>query len=242
MGREFRVSRSAEVDASVAEVWDAIATGPGIDAWFMGRTEVADGHVRTVFGDYTPDATVTAEDGTRFAYETPPAPDGRFVAYDFLVEARDGGGATLRLVTSGFLPGDDWTDEFEAMNSGGELFFATLVEYLSHFAGRVATPLLATGPLADGTVWASIGTALGRSRAARTGDAVTLHRPDGSTVDGTVYLANDDTLGVRTTDAMYRFVRGLHGPLLAMHVLFAGVEDPAAWSEWMSSVAATARP
>lgn len=37
------------------------------------------------------------------------------------------------MVTSGFLPGDDWADEFEAMTLGGALFRRTLLEYLTYF-------------------------------------------------------------------------------------------------------------
>ena len=31
------------VHATPEEVWQAIATGPGIDSWFMGRNEVEPG-------------------------------------------------------------------------------------------------------------------------------------------------------------------------------------------------------
>jgi uncharacterized protein YndB with AHSA1/START domain len=218
MGKEFSVEQVASVDASIAETWDAIATGPGIDSWFMGRTEVADGHVRTVFGDYAPDATITEnEPGRRFAYAEPPEPDGRFIAYEFLIEGRTGAATSIRLVTSGFLPDDDWADEFEAMTNGGALFFRTLVEYLQHFAGRDAVPVTAFGPMiADWpAAWAALGTALGLDRRPRSGDAVRL-----GAADGTVYFANRDTVGVRTSAAIYRFVRGFHGPILAMHHIF----------------------
>src|SRR5260370_1022921 len=91
-----------------------------------------------------------AMDGTgRFAsaaHRSGQAPDGRFIAYEFLIEGRAGGSTVLRTVTSGFLPGEDWAEEFEAMTLGGELYFRTLVEYLTYFAGRFATPVTAFGP------------------------------------------------------------------------------------------------
>ena len=43
MGHQFEDALETEVDATVDEVWQAIATGPGIDSWFMGRNSVADG-------------------------------------------------------------------------------------------------------------------------------------------------------------------------------------------------------
>ena len=53
MGHPFEQRKKAEVPAPPDEVWAAIASGPGINSWFMGRSEVqpgANGIVRTVFG------------------------------------------------------------------------------------------------------------------------------------------------------------------------------------------------
>jgi len=150
MGHQFTEHDAAEVPASPEEVWAAIATGPGIDSWFMGRNEVkpgADGIVRTVFGDYAPESPITEWDpARRFGYRSGQAPDGRFIAFEYLIEGRAGGSTVLRAVTSGFIPGDDWADEFEAMKLGGALYFASLVEYLTHFPGRFAAPVTAYGP------------------------------------------------------------------------------------------------
>ena len=94
MGHQFAQHHEAEVPASPDEVWAAIATGPGIDSWFMGRNEVAAGTVRTVFGEYTPELEITeADPAHRFAYRSGRAPDGRFIAYEFLIEGR--GGVTI---------------------------------------------------------------------------------------------------------------------------------------------------
>ncbi len=40
MTHPFEVTGEIALDATPEEVWDAIATGPGIDAWFMGHNEV----------------------------------------------------------------------------------------------------------------------------------------------------------------------------------------------------------
>ena len=194
MGCPFENRQEAEVPATPEEVWAAIATGPGIDSWFMGRSDVqpgtggadgADGTggtVRTVFGEYAPELDVTAWDpARRFAYRSGEAPDGRFIAYEFLIEGRAGGSTVLRTVTSGFLPGDDWADEFEAMTLGGEMYFRTLVEYLTYFAGRFAAPVTAFGP--SGTTWARDRTmlyqALGLPQNAGRGDRVSVARSPG---------------------------------------------------------------
>ena len=244
MGRPFENHSEAEVPASPGEVWAAIASGPGIDSWFMGRSEVQpgpDGTVRTVFGEYAPELGVTAWDpARRFAYRSGEAPDGRFIAYEFLIEGRAGGSTVLRTVTSGFLPGDDWAEEFEAMSLGGEMYFRTLVEYLIHFASRFAVPVTAFGP--PGTAWARdrvlLCRALGLPAEPRPGDRATL-TPDGTgPVDGVLYFANAHTIGVRTQDALYRFLRGFAKPAIAAHLLFAEDADPAeaerAWAAWLN--------
>jgi uncharacterized protein YndB with AHSA1/START domain len=245
VGHEFELTDRFEVDATPEQVWDAIATGPGITSWFMGRNEVdggVGGTVKTAFGDFEPSSAITSWDPLeRLVHGTEPAPDGRFVAYEFLIEARSGGSTVLRTVTSGFLPGDDWEDEFEAMTSGTELFFRTLVEYLNRFAGRKAVPLTVFGPMiADwDTAWLTLGRELGLAGRPETGDRVRLSTGSMSTVDGEVYLANAQTVGIRTADAFLRFVRGFRGPMVAMHHLF-GDADPAKqekiWADWLARV------
>lgn len=250
MGRPFENRSEAEVPASPDEVWAAIASGPGIDSWFMGRSEVQpgpDGTVRTVFGEYAPEFGVTAwEPDRRFAYRSGEAPDGRFIAYEFLIEGRAGGSTVLRAVTSGFLPGDDWAEEFEAMTLGGEMYFRTLVEYLSYFAGRFAVPVTAFGP--PGTTWsrdrALLCRALGLTDDPKRGDPATLTRNGTGPIEGVLYFANAHTIGVRTQDALYRFLRGFGKPPIAAHHLFAEDEDtdPAqaerAWAAWLNQTLA----
>ncbi|MEV0349810.1 SRPBCC domain-containing protein [Nonomuraea sp. NPDC050680] len=237
MGHSFELPQEAEVGASPEEVWAAIATGPGIDSWFMGRNEVADGVVRTAFGQYTPESTVTAaEPPARFAHASPMAEDGRFVAYEFLVEGREQGSTTLRMVTSGFLPGDDWEAEFEAMSRGLEMFFATLVAYLTHFRGRTATPVTEFGPpVADWPrAWEILYGALGAPGHAKPGDTVRFTPAGLAPIEGVVYYANAQTLGVLTPDALYRFLQGLGGSMVAAHHLFAGTGDQGpAWNAWL---------
>jgi uncharacterized protein YndB with AHSA1/START domain len=246
MGHRFAQHHEAEVPAAPDEVWAAIATGPGIDSWFMGRNEVTARTVRTVFGEYAPELEITESDPAhRFAYRSGQAPDGRFIAYEFLIEGRAGGSTVLRTVTSGFLPGEDWADEFEAMTLGGELYFRTLVEYLTYFAGRFATPVTAFGPPGPssppGPSWTRdrslLCRELGLAEAPRPGDPVRFTGEIGS-ADGVVYFANAHAIGVRTPDALYRFMRGFGKPVIAAHHLFAADAEPdqarQAWEAWLS--------
>jgi uncharacterized protein YndB with AHSA1/START domain len=240
MGHEFEQADSVEVGATPEQVWQAIATGPGIDSWFMGRNEVDSdkGVVRQAFGGYQPEHRVTAwEPPHRFAYRSDDAPDGRFVAYEFLVEGREQSSTVLRMATSGFLPGDDWAAEYEAMTKGGALFFATLATYLDHFAGRAARPLTVFGPATPDwpAARAVLLAALGLPDAPVPGDKA--HVPVGGG-DGEVYFANEHTLGVRTADALYRFMKGFGGSIVAGHHLFGTADAGAAeraWQSWLTT-------
>ncbi|HEY7592241.1 MAG TPA: SRPBCC domain-containing protein [Actinophytocola sp.] len=243
MGREFERTDSAEVEATPEDIWTAIATGPGIDSWFMGRNDVdaEAGKVRQSFGGYEPEHRVTAwEPMHRFAYRTDEAPDGRFVAFDFLIEGREGASTVLRMATNGFLPGDDWAAEYEAMAKGNDLFFATLTTYLRHFAGRTAVPVTAFGPVSTDwpTTRATLLTALGLPADPKPGDAAHAE-PDGiGPIDGEVYHANEHTLGLRGRDALYRFMKGFHGPIVAGHHLFGETDAGAAeraWQSWLNT-------
>ena len=243
MGHEFEQRNQAPVGATPEQVWEAIATGGGISSWFMGRNQVEPGKggvVRTGFGGYQPVGTITEWDPPRrFGYGIGPAEDGRSIGYEFLVEGRSGGSTTVRLVTSGFLPGDDWEAEYDAMTRGVDLFFRTLVTYLTHFPGRIATPVTAFGPPVTDwdAAWAALRRELGLAAPATEGDRVRLTPPGGPPVDGVVYAVNPDTLGIRTGDAIYRFLQGFGGPLVAAHHLF-GQADPdraePAWQDWLT--------
>ena len=250
MGERFEQRREAEVPASPEQVWAAIATGPGIDSWFMGHSEVdpggtdTGGTVRTVFGEYAPELDVTARHPPwRFGYRSAEAPDGRFIAYEFLIEGRGGSSTVLRAVTSGFIPGDDWADEYEAMTAGGDAYFSTLVEYLTHFSGRYAVPVTAFGP--PTTDWerdrALLCAALGLPRGGVPGERATFTAAEtGQPVEAVVYHATGNVIGVRAPGAFYRFLRGFGHPMVAAHQLFSEDTDPGqaarAWESWLARV------
>lgn len=235
MSKSFEDVAELDVTATPEQVWEAIATGPGIDSWFMGRSEVEPGSVvRTVFGGFTPEQPVTVwEPPHRLAYGSEPTPDGRFVAYEFLVEGRSGGSTVIRAVTSGFLPGDDWEAEYDAMLKGTAMFQRTLVEYLNHFAGRTARPITVFGPpVSDWAgAWKSLFAALPRQ-----GDGVRVAVAGLPSVDGVVYFQNPHTIGIRTPGALYRFLRGFGGQFVAAHHIFDGSDTEQAWQRFLDDV------
>ncbi|WP_213450635.1 SRPBCC family protein [Rhizomonospora bruguierae] len=248
MGHAWEQHDEVEVDATPEQVWQAIATGPGYDSWFMGRTEVESGEggaVRTDMGGYVMESTITAWDPPRrFAYRENEGPDGRFVAFEFLVEGRERGSTVLRMVSNGFLPGDDWEAEYDAMRKGGAMYFATLVAYLTHFAGRTATPVTAAGPTVPdlGAVFGRLPAALGLAAAPATGDRVRVAGGGVPPIDGVVDFVSPDAIGVRTPDALYRFIRGFFGQVVVTHHLFVEGVDRAeterAWRAWLAHLSA----
>ena|SRR5436190_588597 len=110
VNKEASGRRSVQVEVEVpgtpAEVWQAIATGPGVSSWFVPTEseERVGGAVVAHFGpgmDST--ATVTAWDPPhRFAAESPDlGPNAPTLATEWVVEARSGGTCVVRVVHSG---------------------------------------------------------------------------------------------------------------------------------------------
>jgi uncharacterized protein YndB with AHSA1/START domain len=148
MGHRFELAQEGVVQASPEQVWDAIATGPGWDSWFMGRNEIeprVGGTVSFSIGDFTATSTVkTYDPPRRFVSESEHAPVGELHSFDYALE-EEGGGTRIKYVHSGML-GDDWEAEYEGMSEGDPMYFAKLLEYVTHFPGRFAAPIDAHGP------------------------------------------------------------------------------------------------
>ena len=245
MPREFELRKQVELDASPEQVWEAIATGPGISSWFMGPHEVqprVGGTIKLTIGDFSEQATITAWDPPkRLAYRGDAGADGSFHAMEYLIETREGGSTVLRFVHSGFLS-DDWGAEYEDMTSyGWDKYLHTLAQYLRYFTGRPGIFVYAEGPpTAEGQDgWTMLTEGLGLTGPVSTGDRVRL-TPEGlAPIEGVVDYVFPEFLGVRGSDGLYRFQGGSH-QLGVGHHLFAadvnGEEAAAAWQAWLSRV------
>ena len=49
MTHPFEVRNEFTVDATPDEVWQAITSGPGVDSWLMGRTEIDSANKTSTF-------------------------------------------------------------------------------------------------------------------------------------------------------------------------------------------------
>jgi uncharacterized protein YndB with AHSA1/START domain len=242
MGKNWEVPLEYELDATPEQVWDAIATGPGIDSWFMGVTEVEPGEggsIRTDLGGFRQESRITAwEPNRHLAYRSVGGEGERFIAFEYLLEATGGGATVMRQVASGFLPGDDWEAEFEAMMSGGPLYTLTLRSYVEHFAGRHGVPVTAAHPHPDfDAAWTAILGDLGVATGYAAGDTVRLAPTGLPPIEGVIDIAVDGHLGVRSDDGLYRFFRGYFAPGVGHHVFDADADRgtlTAGWQSWLA--------
>jgi uncharacterized protein YndB with AHSA1/START domain len=243
MPHEFELRKEITLDATPEQVWEAIATGPGIDAWFMGRNQVEPregGRSSMTIAGHTEEGTVTAwEPPRRFAYRGGSPDDAEFMAFEWVVQGRDDGTTVLRLVQSGVL-GDDWETEYDALTKGWDMYLHQLGQYLAYFSGRTATPVMAVQPGAGDAeqVWSRFSAGLGLAGPATVGDRVRLAPEGTAPIEGVVDYVSPQALGVRTDDGLYRFIRGFDGSVAVGHHLFADDVDPKeaelAWQAWLS--------
>lgn len=166
-GRRW-IQVEAEIPGTPDDVWQAIATGPGISSWFVPTEFEAgpDGTPSKVISHFgpTPDmdnaATITAwEPPHRFAAEGPMGiPDAPTFATEWFVEAQSGGVCTVRVVHSFFADTDQWDDQLTGAESGWPGFFRILRLYVAHFRGQRCKILqtMAMSPASEQEVWTAL--------------------------------------------------------------------------------------
>jgi hypothetical protein len=253
MAHEFEVVEEISLDASPDEVWAAIATGPGIDSWFMGRTEVAPGvggRNRMELMGFGQESTTTAwAEGKQYAIRTDEGPDGDFMAFEYLIEARDGGSTVLRFAHSGML-GEDWESQYDGLRKGNRMYLLKLRGYLRNFGGRTSSyNMFVVGPIIEdpAAAWAAITGAFGVRGPIAEGDRVTMAVPGPAGVDGVVeFVSEPDYLGVRTAAGIYAVIHGHNGAVVfEYHSFDPNADGPAierAWRDHIVAAFPTATP
>jgi uncharacterized protein YndB with AHSA1/START domain len=243
MTHPFEVRGEITVDATPDQVWDAIASGPGVDSWLMGHTEVDSDRKTSTFDmfGHTATSAITAwEPRHRYATQEEKNPDGTFTALEWLIEARDGGGAVVRFVHSGLL-GEDWEAEYNGLSAGDQAYLARLAVYLAHFAPRTATrSTFLPGPITKDS-WAAMTAAVGASTDAADGQPARLTVPGIEPVDGVVeFVGAPSVVGMRTGDAMYMLIHGYNDMMVATAHYFDDRDRSAeteAWQAWLGTLA-----
>ena len=167
-GRRF-IAVDTDVPGTPEEVWKAIATGPGLTAWFVPTRleERTKGSIAMNFGpgmesnseiqEWDPPRRFTAENKEGMGPGSPP------MATEWTVEAKAGGTCRVRVVHSWFASTDDWDKQFESVEKGWPAFFRILHRYLSSFRGQPCTQvqLMAIAPASKEKGWEEFAKPLG---------------------------------------------------------------------------------
>jgi uncharacterized protein YndB with AHSA1/START domain len=164
------VQMEVELPGTPEEVWQAIATGPGISSWFMPvEFEERDGKPVALKVNLGPGmearSAVTAwEPPQKWAAQSDGLlPGSPPIASEWSVEARGGGICILRIVQSLFASTDDWDNQLEGAKGGLESFLSILRIYLTHFRGQRSAIMKWMAPFAgtEAEAWETLTAALG---------------------------------------------------------------------------------
>ena len=164
------VQVEVELPGTPEEVWQAIATGPGISSWFVpAEFEERDGKpvaMKLNFGPgMEPRSEVTVWDPPRTFALTADGwlPGSPPIANEWSVETRGGGICVVRIVQSLFASTDDWDMQLESAKLGLASFLEILRLYLTHFRGQRSTMMkwMAPAPGTEADAWEALTSALG---------------------------------------------------------------------------------
>lgn len=253
MSDDRSIELEIEVPGTPEAVWAAIATGPGISSWYVPHQveEVEGGAMSASFG---PGMDVA---GTVSVWEPPHRvrfegdEQGPGLAFEWLVEAREGGSCVVRLVNSGFGSGEEWDDQYDAMTDGWRIFLTNLRLHLEHFAGqsgRAALPMAAwdTTPT---TAWQHLTAALGVDTDIAAGDTFVATPPGLPGIAGTVRERSPARVSLVLTEPApgtgFVAAEG-HGPSSSVSIWLYLYGDDAtdqaatcqeAWGTWLADTA-----
>lgn len=162
------VQSEAIVPGSPEQVWQAIATGPGVSSWFVPCRieEQVGGKIVASFGPgMDSEATITAWNPPHGfdAEGSEMAPGAPIMATEWRIEAVSGGSCRVRVVHSWFAETDEWDGQFEGTEHGWPAFFRDLALYLVHFFGQPSATfqLMAMSTDAQDQVWARLSSQIG---------------------------------------------------------------------------------
>ncbi len=264
--KESNGRRSVEVEFEVPgtpeEVWQALATGPGISSWFV-PSEIAEHEgmpvevtyhfapgmdIRSAVKSWDPPRTFVQE-GEGWTKDSPP------MATEWHIVARDGGICTVRIVHSLFASTDEWDHQLEGAKFGWSGFLRTLRIYLTHFRGQRSAIMQVTTPVAstEAQAWDRLTSALGL-QGVSVGQRWTTP-PGSSPLSGMLEDLTDNpydallrldaprpgiaALGVATYPGGERVVVGMNLYLYGDHATEAVAREKPLWQAWLEQCFAT---
>ena len=248
------IELEVEVPGSPEEVWAAIATGPGITSWYVPHEveQREGGRAHASFGPgpemQAPGRVAVWDPPNRIVFDGGEGVGG--MAFEWVIEARDGGTCVVRLVNSGFGSGEDWDDQYDAMTEGWKVFLTNLRLHREHFAGRGASALvpMAYWSVDAETAWRRLADALGVPESPAVGERVEAVAGDDLRVAGTVQatmptgfalLLDEPTegtgflltegVGDQTMASVWTYLYGDEGDRIAER-------DEPRWRAWLESL------
>jgi hypothetical protein len=224
--REFEIVCDTELPGTPERVWEAVTAGT--PAWMFPTDQWP--AVKTV--EEFPHHLVSRMDG----------PDGWFNQLEHVLEPLDGGRARLHYVHSGIFA-DNWDGQYDGASRHTEFYLHTLGQYLQYFDGRPVVFTDIQAPAASQTAdgFEQLRRALGVEPAGQ-GSQVEVELDGVGRLSGEVDFSNEHFLGIRTSDALYRFFgRNAFGAPVGMTVHdFSGAGDTEttakAWGNFLEKV------
>ncbi len=186
------IDMSVEVVGTASDVWTAVATGPGISAWYVPHVveEYAGGVATASFGSgpemQVPGRVALWDPPRRILFDGGEGVGG--LTFDWLVEPGANGTCVVRLINGGFGEGGPWDDQYADMVGGWKLFMTNLQMHLEHFMGQQASSMLPMTMLPGGreSVWRELLGDLGTDENVAVGDRVVVIANEAQPLAGTV--------------------------------------------------------
>ena len=226
MTKEFRIEHEGALPATPEQVWVAVTRDMG--AWLMPSEPMSDS---AILWDPPRRCVSREQDGEWFNQ------------LEFTIEEQ-GAGAFIRYVHSGIFV-DNWEEQYEGARRHTSFYMHTLGQYLAHFRDQPYRHVEVAAPpsslRADGLV--ELRAALGIPEEQRGGADVAVNLPGVGRTTATLDYADDAFIGLRTSDALYRFFgRNRFGLPVAVGAYQYGEqatpldEVEAAWNRWLNDV------
>jgi uncharacterized protein YndB with AHSA1/START domain len=196
------VQVEVEVPGTSEQVWQAIASGPGISAWFVPTVleGKVGGKLSCDFGggmvssaeitEWQPPRRLVATDSTWLQ-------GGPAVATEWTVEAAGGGKCIVRVAHSLFASTDDWDGQLESTEHGWPGYFRVLKHYLEHHAGQPSASFVGMAPSPHDArqTWQAMVRAFGAGEP-RIGQRIRIAAPGVAAIRGTVKAVDHVPQGI----------------------------------------------
>lgn len=223
---EFLCARQIVVPAAPERLWEAISTENGNAGWLFPNV-------------LDPGCTAVWEPSRHLRSRIEQG--DWFNELEFVIDDRGDGTSGLSYRHNGVFPAEDFTAQEDGVQHHTDFYLHTLIEYLGHFDGRPAT-YVSPGPggiqapdtsaTPDG--FTRLQRALGLSPHTAAGDAVDLSPHGVEPITGVVDYLTPHFMGIRTTDALYRFFgrNAWGGPVAVTIHAFDGRDAGRAQQDW----------